>query len=132
MTKPVPGAKRGRPPKPKPPKLSRGKGRPKMPLRQHRDRYALACFDALAWLINYRGKYYIAALKTGLEEVQRGVSPTADVPDLLRLTENLRAMSQLARQARRSGMAQGRQRGHLHHHPRGRCREGMAAAQSSG
>jgi hypothetical protein len=41
MTKPVPGAKRGRLP------IVRGKGRRKTPLRQHQDRYSIGIFDVM-------------------------------------------------------------------------------------
>ena len=50
MTKRIPGAKRGRPPKPKPPKRERG-GRPPVPLREHPDGYLVARYDvASVWL----------------------------------------------------------------------------------
>jgi hypothetical protein len=52
MTKRIPGAKRGRPPKPKQPKpTKRSRGRPAVSLRDHPDRYKVARFDvADGWL----------------------------------------------------------------------------------
>ncbi len=72
MTKPVPGAKRGRPPKPKPPK--RPASRPPMPLRQHPEKYLIACQASMA---DAFGSYYqaskaIVALTYGLSLSRAG------------------------------------------------------------
>jgi hypothetical protein len=57
MTKRIPGAKRGRPAKPKqakPPKRSRG--RPPVSLRDHPDRYTVARFDVADWWLKQNVK----------------------------------------------------------------------------
>ena len=56
MTKRVPGAKRGRPGKPKPPKVSRSKGRPSEPLHLHPQRYAIGAIDAATMIFGSERK----------------------------------------------------------------------------
>jgi hypothetical protein len=89
MTKPKPGAKRGRPPKPKPPKSSRGTGRPKLPLRLHSRRYALACFDALYFIQG--GERMVATTVIRLED--RDLAQQRRRPELHKAVERLRKMA---------------------------------------
>jgi hypothetical protein len=46
-----PGARRGRPPKPKPIAMKRKPGRPAVPLRRHPHRYLIAEFDVMTRLV---------------------------------------------------------------------------------
>jgi hypothetical protein len=56
VTKRIPGAKRGRPSKPKSPKVSRGKGRSPVPLHLHPRRHAIGAIDAFTMIFGSERK----------------------------------------------------------------------------
>lgn len=86
VTKPIPGARRGRPRKPKPPKRS-SKGRPKLPLRLHPLRFAVACFDALSFI---QGGARMAATTVILLEDRRALARQRTAPELRKAADHLR------------------------------------------
>jgi hypothetical protein len=90
MTKPNPA-----------PRARRGKGRPRVPLRQHPDRYAVACYDAMVEL--FEGKRTGAGFVVMLERISRRSAiiskslpyplPEPIVADFNRVADRIRAMA---------------------------------------
>jgi hypothetical protein len=89
MTKRIPGAKRGRPAKPKPLKAcaSRGRGRPRVPLHLHPRRYEIALFDAWSYLM---GSERLAATFVVRDDLQWGVPTPGEFNEA---ADNLRKLA---------------------------------------
>jgi hypothetical protein len=82
MTKRVPGAKRGRPKKLKPPKVSRRNCRPTVPLYLHPQRYAIGTLDAVTMIFGSERKASQALLGTVFSESKLDT----DRPEMARLS----------------------------------------------
>jgi hypothetical protein len=89
MTARIPGAKRGRPAKPKRSKaLSGSKGRPPVPLHLHPRRYEIALFDAWSYLM---GSERLAATFVARNDLQLYGLPTPE--DFNKAADSLRNLA---------------------------------------
>jgi hypothetical protein len=84
-----PHLRRGPKPKPKPEKRSRG--RPKVPLREHPDRYTVARFDVADWWLrqNVKGNRTRAGMVLGADKARQ----RQDVSDMRKAADSLRTMA---------------------------------------